>query len=45
MQTSNQTNDSYARRSFTWRRMKRWQVGALAVAAAALIVIGLIFVN
>ena len=33
--------DRYARESFTWRRMKPWQIGALAIAAIVIIVVGI----
>ena len=30
-------NDSYVRQSFTFRRMKRWQLWSITVAGAAIV--------
>ena len=34
--------DRFARESFTWRSMKRWQIWTAAIAAAAFVIIGLV---
>lgn len=36
--------DSYARSSFTWRRMESWRIWALAIFAALIVILGLIWV-
>lgn len=36
-------NDSYARQSFTWRRMQPWQSWALLFAAVILAILGLVW--
>lgn len=40
--TRNVPDDKYARESFTWRRMKRWQVWAIAAAAVVFVLIALL---
>lgn len=37
------SGDSYARGSFTWRRMKAWQVWTLAIVAAVVAVAAFVF--
>lgn len=37
MNTDNRTGDSYARESFTWRRMRRWQLWGITLVCIALI--------
>lgn len=36
--------EHYARDSFTLRRMKPWQIAALAIAAVALVVLAMLYV-
>lgn len=31
-------NDSFARESFTWRRMKNWQLWSITVAAVVILI-------
>jgi hypothetical protein len=38
------TDDRYARESFTLRRMQPWQIGALAIAAVAVVVLGWLYI-
>lgn len=39
-----QTNDdTYARQSFTFRRMKRWQLWSITVAAVAIVIALLLY--
>jgi hypothetical protein len=39
-----QTNDdTYARQSFTFRRMKRWQLWSITVAGAAIVIALLLY--
>lgn len=35
--TSNRTGDSYARESFTWRRMRGWQLWGITIVCIVLI--------
>lgn len=37
--------DSYARESFTWRGMRTWQILALAIVAAVVIVAGWLYLQ
>lgn len=37
-------DDKFARESNTFRRMQPWQIWALAIAAAVLVVLGVIYV-
>lgn len=37
-------NDSYARTSFTWRRMETWQIWALLIAAIIIVILGIAWV-
>lgn len=37
--------DSYARESFTWRRMEAWQAWTLGVSAVVLTTIGLVYLS
>ena len=40
---SNDTNaDRYTQQSFTWRRMKPWQIWALAISAVVIVVAALL---
>ena len=39
MQSDKQTADGYTEKSFTFRRMKPWQIGALAIVVAVLVVL------
>jgi hypothetical protein len=39
MQTDKHTADGYTEKSFTFRRMKPWQIGVLLIVAAALVVL------
>lgn len=43
MATPQRDNDSYAQESFTWRRMKPWQIWTLAIAAVVLVVLGVMY--
>lgn len=43
MATPQRNEDRYAQESFTWRRMKPWQIWTLAIAAVALVVAGVIY--
>ena len=36
-------DDPYARESFTWRRMRPWQIWTLAVVAVAFVVAGWLY--
>lgn len=37
--------DPYARESFTWRRMRPWQIWAVGVAGIVLAILGVIYVS
>ena len=37
--------DSYARSSFTWRRMQPWRIWTLLIAAVVLAVLGIVWVT
>jgi len=43
--TDPQRDDQYARESFTWRRMKRWQPWTLAAVAAIFVVLGIAYMQ
>lgn len=36
--------DSYARESFTWRRMRPWQIWTLAIVAVVVVAAGWLYV-
>lgn len=37
--------DSYARESFTWRRMRPWQIWTLAIVAVVFVVAGWLYMQ